>query len=264
MRKPLLTTAVVVPFLLLTTTGFKFNSGQKAAPAADCKAVHWGYEGEHAPEHWQNLCKGFAACGGEAQSPIDIAGAKASAESELVPIQFDYHSIPVHIVNNGHTVQFQAEKGNQITINDEQYQLLQFHFHALSEHTVEGEHYPLELHFVHKNAKGKFAVVGVFYEEGAENALFAEHLANFPEENGKHQHEDTVDLNRLLPENHSYYHYSGSFTSPPCSEIVSWYVMKDAVTATKEQIDTLSELLGQNNRPTMPLNEREISIYAAE
>jgi carbonic anhydrase len=45
----------------------------------------------------------------------------------------------------------------------DRYQLTQYHFHAPSEHTINARHADVEGHFVHKNANGDTAVVGVFY-----------------------------------------------------------------------------------------------------
>jgi len=101
----------------------------------DCTGVHWSHHvGEEGPENWPNLCDGFSACGGQAQSPIDIEDDITKPGEQLSAIQFNYVSSPVDIINNGHTVQFNVQGDNSITIDDKKYDLLQFHYHALSEH----------------------------------------------------------------------------------------------------------------------------------
>ncbi len=231
----------------------------KEHQTTDCKDVHWTYEGEHSPEHWKDLCSGFVACGGQSQSPIDIVG--ADVDVNLKPIDFQYVKTSTEIVNNGHTIQFNVSQGSKIFTNGKEYQLLQFHFHALSEHTVNGNHFPVEVHYVHKNSDSDYAVIGIMYEEGEANELFTKYLANFPHEKGKYTSTDSINLSQLLPENKSYFTYSGSLTTPPCSEIVSWYVLKNSVSASKEQILDFSKILHNNYRPVMPLNKREIKIY---
>ena len=58
--------------------------------------------------------------------------------------------------------------------------LVQFHFHTLSEHTVNGEHYPMEMHLVHADADMNLAVLGVFIKEGQENEVLEEVFADLP------------------------------------------------------------------------------------
>ncbi len=51
--------------------------------------------------------------------------------------------------------------------------LLQLHYHAPSEHTVNGNSFPMEMHFVHKHEDGGLTVIGVLIEEGgADNSAF--------------------------------------------------------------------------------------------
>ncbi len=225
----------------------------------DCKDVHWGYgDNEEGPENWKNLCDGFSACGGKAQSPIDIRTDIAVATDELKPIEFHYGKSGVDIINNGHTVQFNVSGENTAKIKNKNYKLLQFHYHTLSEHTVDGKHYPMEVHLVQKNNDKDYAVIGVFFKEGKENALLKKYLDKFPKKKGTYKADESFDLNQLLPADKSYYHYKGSLTTPPCSEIVSWYVMKEPIEASKEQIEKFSEILHNNYRPVQPLNGRKI------
>lgn len=225
----------------------------------DCNEVHWSHhEGEEGPENWKNLCDGFVSCGGQAQSPIDIVTTLTTEGENLKPFDIKYASSTVDIINNGHTVQFNMHGENTVTIQDKEYKLLQFHYHANSEHTIDGNYYPLEVHFVHKHSDTDFAVIGIMFQEGDENNLFTSYLANFPTEKGKFESEELINIGELMPENMSYYHYSGSLTTPPCSEVVNWYVLKNPLSASKEQIEKFSHILHENYRPIMPLNERKI------
>lgn len=59
---------------------------------------------------------------------------------------------------------------------------LQMHFHAPSEHTIDGKHMDLELHIVHtyKDTGGLGAVLGIFFDMehgGATDNLFIEEMA---------------------------------------------------------------------------------------
>ncbi len=227
----------------------------------DCSGVHWTYEGETGPDHWKDLCSGFAACGGERQSPIDIQTANVVSDDQLAKPELHYASTPVHIVNNGHTVQFNVSGDNTAKLDGKDYALLQFHYHHLSEHTIDGKHFPLEVHFVHKHSDNDFAVIGVMFVEGKENDLLKKYLDKFPKEKGEFKADEQIDLADLMPSDLTYYRYDGSLTTPPCSEVVNWYVLKTPVEASKEQIEKFAEILHNNYRPVQPLNGRQVKFF---
>ena len=150
------------------------------------KKVSWSHKkGETGPENWAKLEMENNACGGKVQSPIDIATKDAKKGEKLSAFKFAYGESEANIVNNGHTVQFNTTGDHKVTIGDKEYKLLQFHYHAASEHTVDGKQFPLEVHFVHKNTDTDFAVLGVMFEEGAENAFLKTYLKDFPTEKGE-------------------------------------------------------------------------------
>jgi carbonic anhydrase len=247
----------VFPVIIILSV---FSScGDDSSKTTDCDDVHWTYTEKEGPEHWADLCTDYSSCGGKTQSPIDIID--AAHDSTLTPIIFNYTTTKTHIVNNGHTVQFNCDAGSKLTINGTEYDLLQFHFHGLSEHKVAGKHFPLEVHFVNMASDNNYAVIGVFFEEGFENALFSSYLSHFPHKKDAYDADTEIDLSSLFPTNKSYYNYSGSLTTPPCSEIVNWYVLKNTVTASAEQITEFQEVLHKNYRPVQPVNEREIKIF---
>lgn len=229
----------------------------------DCKDVHWSHhKGEHGPENWKNLCAGFSDCGAKAQSPINIITKDLATAKNLTTPEFTYQNSSVNIINNGHTVQFNVDGENKVNLNGKDYNLLQFHYHALSEHTINNEHFPIEVHFVHKHSDTDFAVLGIMFVEGKENDLFTKYLDKFPATKGEYKSSEQINLSGLFPDNKSYYQYSGSLTTPPCSEVVSWYVLENPVEASKEQIEKFSKILDHNYRPTMPLNNREVNLYS--
>lgn len=222
--------------------------------------AHWEYEGEHGPEHWKELCTAYTSCGGQSQSPINVVGAEKDAS--LKAIQFSYTETKAAIVNNGHTIQINCDEGSKVVIAGKEYKLAQFHYHANSEHQIEGKAFPLEVHFVNKAEDGNIAVVGVMFKEGKENALLSKYLKDFPAAKGKVDAEGKIELAKLLPSNSSYYTYSGSLTTPPCSEIVTWFVMKTPVEASKEQLTKFASILKNNFRPIQALNGRKIKMFA--
>ena len=240
-------------------------------PPATTEAPHWGYEGEYGPEHWGTLSPDFAVCGtGSSQSPIDIVAGEAGT---LPALSVGYGPATLHIVhqehaadevNTGHSIQVNYPGADTLTVGDEQFPLVQYHFHSPSEHTVNGQHFPMEMHLVHKSAEGKLAVVGVLIAEGAANAAFDPVWQNLPTRKGQEAHLEhvTVDVDKLLPQVHTTYRYEGSLTTPPCSEGVKWFVMTTPIELSPEQIAQFRAILHGNNRPVQPLNARAVATDA--
>ena len=226
-----------------------------------CTGVEWSHnESDNGQDEWINLCEGNSACGGTVQSPINIMGAVDN--TTLDSLSFFYTTTPIEIENKGYTVEFVCEPGSNLLIGSTQYELKQFHFHTKSEHQLNGASFPLEVHFVHKASDTDFAVVGVFFEAGAENELFTKYLAEFPTSEGEYKDpNEELALINLLPHNRSFYHYQGSLTTPPCSEVVSWYVLKDKITASPAQIAQFQAILDNNHREVQPLNNRPVYSY---
>ena len=227
-------------------------------PAAVVKhEVHWGYQGEGAPANWGELKPEFALCAkGLTQSPIDIA---KTYKTKLDKIEFAYKETPLKIINNGHSVQVNYDPGSFVTIDGQKFELVQFHFHAPSEHTVKGAFYDMELHLVHKNDRGELAVVGVFMKKGKDNKVIQVLWDNLPKELNKENAVDglSVNVSGLLPKDTNYYHYYGSLTTPPCSEGVNWSVVKTPIEVSEAQIEQFRKALGfDNNRPVLPVNKR--------
>jgi carbonic anhydrase len=220
---------------------------------------HWGYAGEGAPGNWGKLDPAFATCAtGKEQSPIDLA---KSTKAERGAAQFDYKDGTAEIVNNGHTVQVNYQPGSAITVDGRAYELKQFHFHAPSENTINGKHFPMEVHLVHQDKDGKLAVVAVMFTEAAANPMLASLSPGLPEKEGQKRALAPLNADGLLPKDRHYYRFPGSLTTPPCSEGVSWLVVTQAVPASKAQIAAFAKAIGHpNNRPVQPLNARQVVL----
>jgi len=228
-----------------------------AAAGAFAQEKHeWAYAGAHGPQHWGELQADYAACkSGKTQSPIDIRGA---VPADLAPIKFDWHSAPLDIVDNGHTVQVTYAPGSSISVGGQRYELAQFHFHEPSEERINGKGYAMVAHFVHKNQEGKLAVVAVLLQEGEDNPLIGEIWKDLPKEKEKEEQLDRIeiDASRILPSNRGYYTFSGSLTTPPCSEDVTWFVLKNPTAVSAQEIERFSQLYRNDARPTQPLYGR--------
>lgn len=221
-------------------------------------AVSWGYNGVEAPAHWSELSDDYAVCGnGRQQSPIDLVHA-IRAETGEATVKWQ----PLRdflLKNNGHTLQVDTPKGNVSTFQDRDYELLQFHFHHHSEHTLDGKRFPMEAHFVHKSRSGSdLLVMGVFLDEGDENDVLAPLWRAAPATISSTKIQTSITPRALLPENSAFYTYAGSLTTPPCSEIVNWVVYEQSTSASLQQIKRFAKLFPHNFRPRQALNRRMI------
>lgn len=219
------------------------------------QGAQWGYAGHIGPGHWASLDQANAVCSaGSQQSPVNITDA-IEADLPVIEVGWDTGGT---MVNNGHTIQINVPEGGFMKRGGRTYDLLQYHFHSPSEHLVNGTAHAMELHFVHRDAAtGKLGVLGVFLEPGAGNAAFASLASAFPAEVGG-EASVTVDPTDLLPPSREYWTYEGSLTTPPCSEIVDWMVLKQPLEVAAGDIDTYRTLYSGNARPVVATDRRFI------
>ena len=229
-----------------------------AAAQEAAHAPHWGYSGESGPERWAELEPGFASCGsGKNQSPVNLDD---FIDADLPKLVFDYKPGGYEVINNGHAIQVNYSPGSSITVDSTAFVLKQFHFHAPSENTIDGKSFPLEAHFVHADADGNLAVVALMFEAGDTNKLLDQVWPHVPlQEGGKQALTPPVAADALLSGNRDYYRYSGSLTTPPCSEGVRWLVMKQPAHASSGQLGVVPKAIGHaNNRPVQPVGARAL------
>jgi carbonic anhydrase len=247
--------------LSLILTSFTVLFAQDDEQHDDEENAHWTYEGEEGPDFWGSLDDDYATCAeGDAQSPINIT---EFVEVNLTNITFDYHTVPLAIYNNGHTIEVDVEAGSSITYNEITYDLIQFHFHNPSEHTVNDEAGAMEVHFVHREPVSKMlAVVSVIFTLGEEdNLVYAPIFADLPPEKSTPQPTDiTINLNDLLPEERTFLTYQGSLTTPPCSEIVRWLILGTPLSLSSAQVEAFGAIFPMNARPTQDQNQRDLLV----
>ncbi|XP_016349117.1 carbonic anhydrase 4-like [Sinocyclocheilus anshuiensis] len=218
------------------------------------------------PDDWAIVA---ADCGNTKQSPINIVTKKVVFDSRLTPVQFTGYQETINtlITNNGHTVQVNlpdraAISGANLGAN---YKAQQLHLHwgknggPGSEHTIDGEKYPMELHIVHIkenynsveqaiNDPSGVAVLGLFYEESPSANKKYDGIINSLKNiahPGTNVTLSAVSLDMLiLPHNEleRYFRYQGSLTTPGCSEAVVWTIFEKAIPLSKEQLSAFSNL----------------------
>jgi carbonic anhydrase len=225
----------------------------------------WTYEGAAGAEHWSALDPAYAACNaGKEQSPIDIRNAR---KAELPALRFEYKSGPLkYLINNGYTIRVNYHdapgSGNFLVVGDKRYQLTQFHFHRPSEEYINGKPYDMVIHLMHTASDGAPAGVAVLLKAGRANAAIQRLWEHMPTAAGKEEEIARVEVDPagLLPRDFAYYTYMGSITAPPCSEGVTWFVMKTPVDISAEQIKAFAKLYPHDVRPLQPLNGRVVKV----
>ncbi len=223
--------------------------------------VHWGYKGDVGPEHWAEF-EGAENCGTcTHQSPINIQTqnvVKTKSENKTL---FQYKDgVIKDIIDNGHTLQFDFEKGTSLVYQNKTYELKQFHAHEGSEHLIDGVRYPLEFHFVHIANDGHVLVVGVLVKEGEDNGYF-NRLDAFKDLDDGQFIKTSISFNpeKLYPLDKHYFTYTGSLTTPPCSGEVTWLVFQHPISLNENTIEEIGKHLPDNNfRPVQPLNGRVV------
>lgn len=255
---PSMFSALVLPFLVAC-------GGADAPPAdepmAEAEESHsedgaWSYAGDNGPAAWGMLSSEFSVCSeGVEQSPIDVATGSVMSAG-LDPLMMSYQATSWSLEDTGHAINAVPAGDHHLMIGDDSYRLLQFHAHTPSEHTIDGQFFPMEVHFVHQSASGQLAVVGVMVQEGATDDGFGGIAAALAD--GSMSVSD-VDPRALLPESLEYFTYPGSLTTPPCSEGVRWNLLKTPVTLTAELIAVFEGTHGVTNRPVQPINQRSVS-----
>ncbi|KAL6083950.1 hypothetical protein STEG23_012178 [Scotinomys teguina] len=218
------------------------------------------------PDQWSKL---YPIANGNNQSPIDIKTSEAKHDTSLKPISVSYNPATAkEIVNVGHSFQVVFDdSGNQSVLKggplSDGYRLTQFHFHwgnsndHGSEHTVDGVKYSGELHVVHWNSAkyssvaeavskaDGMAIIGVLLKVGPANPNLQKVLdaLSSVKTKGKRAPFTNFDPSTLLPSSLDYWTYFGSLTHPPLHESVTWFILKESITVSPEQVSIKMDLL---------------------
>ena len=247
--------------LLALVTGCNKSATVSAAPApVASEAPHdWSYEGTEGPGNWGALSSDFGSCSsGTAQSPIDVLGGSGLSPA---PLTLAYSAAECEMTDNGHTTELRALTAQGITVGGKQYAFKQMHFHAPSEHTLNGIRHEAEFHFVHQADDGGLAVVGILATAGAASAAWAPFVDGVPAAaSGQKGATGVVDFPALFPASLGHFAYDGSLTTPPCSEGVRWLLLETPVELGAEQLATLRSAHAGNSRPVQPLNGRDVVV----
>jgi len=219
----------------------------------------WSYSGNSGPANWHQLSPGYSQCRtGKSQSPINIEGTDPAVMHRLIT---DYKVSPIDLKNRPTGVVMAYAPGSLLRVGGRLFTLKSFDFHTPAEHHIAGESFPMSIQFKHQAADGSWAIVETLVKEGRENIAAQELWGNLPLESGQavKQAKVLVNARDLMPTDKAYYRYMGSLTMPPCSEGVSWYILKRPIELSKAQIELIRGIVGGDTaRPLQPRNNRMI------
>ncbi|ESQ51295.1 hypothetical protein EUTSA_v10017075mg [Eutrema salsugineum] len=256
-------------FLLLTIiVTISFSNAQREVE--DESEFSYERNEENGPEKWGKLKPEWKMCGkGEMQSPIDLMNERVRVVYHLGRLTRDYKPSNATLKNRGHDMMLRFEEGSgSIKINGTEYQLLQLHWHSPSEHTINGRRFAMELHLVHESINGRMAVVTVLYKIGRPDSflrLLENKLLAITDQNEKEKNIGLIDPKKIKFGSRKYYRYVGSLTTPPCTQNVTWTVVKKVRTVSKNQVRLLRVAVhddsNSNARPVQPTNKRVVNLY---
>jgi len=228
----------------------------KSSMPTDPKKVAWSYQDKEGPEHWGKLHPDFSVCEtGRNQSPINIDETLKASLKKIRAI----HKFPaLDIENTGRGIIVRFKEGNMMVLDNAPYQMKNMQLHAPSEHTQHGKSFPLEAQFYHADSKGNATIVAVLFKEGKANPGIDKLIAQLAETTSAPVAlKSRILASELIPDTLNYYRFSGSLTTPPCTEGIRWVVEKTLMSASKEQIEKITKALKHpNNRPPQALNGR--------
>lgn len=223
-------------------------------------ASTWSYKGDTGPGKWGGLSEKYRACSdGKRQSPIDLTNAKPGSKGSL---NLSWGDADLTVVNDGRTVDVITDVGNNSRIGNSYVEMSRIRFHHPSEHTVDGKRYPMEVQFIHQSRNGAFGVVSVFMEAGGTDGRAIETISEIwsaiPKTAGTNRTGKQIGPYSLIPKEKRFFAYTGSLTTPPCTENVSWAVFATPIRIKADQIAAFRKLIPANARPVQPLNDRVI------
>uniref|UniRef100_A0A7N0SYZ7 Carbonic anhydrase n=1 Tax=Kalanchoe fedtschenkoi TaxID=63787 RepID=A0A7N0SYZ7_KALFE len=249
------------------------NSHEEPKVAA---GIDFSYLGSSGPEKWGSMNSKYALCAnGKTQSPINIVTDDVVKNKKLKSLVRDYQSTNATLINNGYNLgmKFNPDVGT-LKVDGKEYSLIQMHWHTPSEHQIDGEEFPAEIHLVHMEPEhGTLAVVGILFKYGSSDPVLnklKDELEELAKEKCQEDEEaripvDKVNIKYLRKTNKKFYRYIGSLTTPPCSESVVWNILTKVKTISKEQVELLQAPLDssykKNCRPVQPLNGRKVEVY---
>ena len=252
-----------------------------------CKAAEEPFSYQ-AQGNWSGVCTT-----GSRQSPVDIESSAIKRDVSLTPLVlspawiantsslFENKVTTVEFTPNSTTAAFTTFLGT--------YDLQKFHFHwgasnndTGTEHTISDGRKELEIHFVHykrgatdPSQRDYATVIAVLVDVtedlpiGGGGSLLD--VAAIQSNTSSPLNITGLVLFDLLPFDRDYYYYEGSLTTPPCSEVVQWFILQKSLSIPAEFLNQLrmvqqpdGQPLLMNYRDVQPLNNRVLKIISSQ
>ena len=249
-------------FTPVTLGGSKSETKPAAKPTSLPKPtapVEWAYDGDRGPTMWGKLHPSYAACEkGRFQSPIDL---RDGVGVDLPAINFDFKPSKIKLVDTGKTIEVHYLEGGSISVMGNYHRLTHIEFRHPAEERINGKAFGMSMQMHFRDMQGRMAAVSVLLSpSGQENPFIQQIWNHIPlvRLEPVSPPDVTLDLTEVLPADRAYYTYMGSLTTPPCTEGVTWYVLKSPVGVSAEQMAIFSRLYPNNTRPIQASSSRLI------
>lgn len=217
-------------------------------------ALDWRYDGErNGQEEWHTISPRYATCAGTAQSPVSLGNTQVKP---LPPLTFSYGGDRAIFTHERYSIVIRPTSPQQLEIGGRRFHLREMTIHTPSEHDIQGKFYPLELQLMHEDARGARLAVALFIDILDPTFSLDTMIDALPAQGKKNS--AAIDWRSILPQKRGYFHYHGSITTPPCTEDVEWYILKEPLSLSYEQAKKITSLLGRNARMPQPLFLRTI------
>ncbi|GAB0496601.1 hypothetical protein MMPV_007914 [Pyropia vietnamensis] len=282
-RRSAVATAAALAAAVATAAGLVATAsavpGLSSVARADTTTV-WNYTGQTGPEFWGQLDQAFAGCDeDDRQSPIDVP---ITESVERRTTLFDLirpgtASFTARAGFQNVPLECTSDKCGELQWKFVTYNFVNVHAHAPAEHTVAGRTFPLEMHFVH-TAGDKIAVLGVLFEISSRPNLLLERLLGAQDAAVDGRNESTgvgvtsTEWSTVEEPDSGYCSWAGSLTTPPCTGGVTWFLSKNVLSVSAEQVRRFNAFRARqtgltevgNNRPVQPFNSREVVCYGPD
>jgi carbonic anhydrase len=222
--------------------------------------AQWDYAGKRGPLVWGKLDPAYRACSaGHEQSPIDIRGAHLN--TSLQPLEFHFIAGPVTLENTGNLIVVHVDRGSTMVADGVRYELQRLEFHRPAENAVKGKLADLDVEMDYRSTDGKMAIAAVrlAMDRGDPNAVLAQLWPHLPKVAGASEKVgDEVNPGGFLPADRGYWTFTGSLTTPPCTEGVRWFVFEDVLSMSRDQLRAYTAIFRMNSRPLQDTHGRRI------
>ncbi|KAH8802408.1 alpha carbonic anhydrase [Flagelloscypha sp. PMI_526] len=227
----------------------------------------FGYSDEQGPLNWAGLDPANAACAtSKVQSPIVIDDSIQKA-SEAPVCKFD-NVEEAEFENLGTTLE--TIVSGTTTFAGKDFALKQFHLHTPSEHRIKEEYFPMEMHMVHEAEDGSIAVIAIPFqltEDGSTTELLTSVIQNIDavKEPGTVTKTGALDFTELVNavQTKPLFQYTGSLTTPPCAEGLTFLVMEEPMALNVKTFNTIKSVIKFNARYTQNKLENTNLIQVA-